>query len=292
MTVRICSASLAICIALVSIVRAQDSFSSATELLQRFVKSREELFQYAVEITIHGRLPVADELFQTITKRNSVTKLDLEYSRIGEHFLTLANLGATDVPNRWYVIGCTDDYMVEGDTESGICYTKIVRRELGDRNTTELLVFDPRAIGILLAEEYSRGIRYETIISTLSQIPDADSQVSFLEGKWTVRWPAFGAQLALDSARSYWPISFDFSPKDSNIRQRWIVKLGKFQSKDVPVHAEFEVIATEKKRERTLEKVSFDFRWKSINQYLPNGERAVKRLSERFGLEIKETPNN
>lgn len=271
------------------IVRAEE-FRDVESLLRKYAFEREKFYQYSVAIDINGACPVADEVFIMQTDSRSVLNLDFEYSRIGSHYITKGGVKGDQVN---VVIGETDGLSVSGDSTSNIVVKAADHWNAPDRRCTELLVFDPRATGILTAEEYAIGARFETAFAELREVSKRETHSTVFQNKdghYELSLRDSGLRIVFDQKRNYWPIEFDHFSPDAKYSNRWRVQLGKFNDQYVPISAKLtRIVLGQHESQSEKHEVNFEYRWRSINRFIPTGRRAIENLKERWGVEIEQS---
>lgn len=268
---------------------AEDNFGSVRELMVRVIAEREKLIQYSVDVKVHGELPKVIEVLGVPQSAQSKTLLQLEYSRHSSHYVVLACPEPSASAKVWDIFGNIGGFAFRGRSNENIKFVEFAPIKV--QPETELMFFDPRAVGLLDWEQYSRGGRYERSASALTHFGE-DSRVSFQDGKWVAQWPEQGLRIAFDPQRAYWPTSMDLEPKGGQLEQHWRVTLGTHLGIHAPRSAEFKLVKTnERGRELESQVVHFDFEWNFINETFRWGYEAnMKRLGEFFDIPVELKP--
>lgn len=277
---RSCIAALYIVLCVALPERSEEPIRTARDVLRAIAIARDEVSQYAVRVDVDGKLPPLAECFASLPATEKVA-LELEYSRVGQHFITSAQVG----PSLWGFIGRTNDLVVQGDSIDGL----FVNRGSGDfgfRHSNELLILDPRAVGLLDGGQLSQGMCFESAMALFLRSPLEETQLTYVDKEWVIHWMELGLTVAVDGERSFWPVKYERIYPEHNRRDVWEVKLGRVHSKFMPLSARFISQRLLNGKVSDDRKVSLKFNWKMINGYLSTGDRGVQRLSTVHQVKI------
>lgn len=254
------------------------------DLLRSVAIARDSLFQYAVTLEVEGKLQTLAECFPQLCESEKFS-LSLEYSRIGQHFSTIANCG----PSKRGFIGRSDDLVFEGDAD-GLFVDNCGTFGFGFRHRNELVVFDPRAVGLLDLEQLSRGISYESAMSVLLRAPVESADLWLSDGLWRVNWPASGLSIAFDAEKDFWPTRYERVYPDRKQRDFWSINLRKFQSRHLPSSADFYTERIVNDKVEREHKLSLRFSWTRVNSHLSTGVKGVQRIADVNNVSVLNQP--
>lgn len=258
-------------------------YASSEQLLHKVGIEREKIFQYHVKIKVQGELSTAEELFGFRVDDRSAIELYVEYCRLGGHFISGARECSTAANASWAFLGRSGDLTIEANSIVGLNTSQVSPLQLRRYPLSELLVFDPRAVGLLSHDGLQSAMTFERAMRGLRQFNQVPSKTYKFEEKWYVFWPDLGLRIAFDPKNSFWPTTFEHVTPGSLLRQKWDVKIGKYDAFDVPVEAVYsrEQFEGDEMKKKTL---TLGFHWEAINQINPIGHKAAARLKERFQI--------
>lgn len=265
---------------LAAFANSEEPIRTANDLLRRVATARNELIQFAARVEVIGPLATVDTCFPFLPNSKNMG-LDLEYSRVGQHFVTTVQFG----PGLWGYIGRSDNLLFEGDSIDGIFVSRSRGHDFGSRHSNELVVFDPRIVGLINTKQLAAGVSFERAMSELLRSDLTDTELYNEQDLWAVRWRSVDLSITFDAGKNFWPVRSEFVDRDAGIRERWEIQLAKSHSTILPASAKFISETAVNKTHKSTE-TEFKFAWKMINGYLSTGNDGIQRIAKVHDTEL------
>ncbi len=254
------------------------------KVLNRVRQEREKVYSYYLSLDFEGQIPNSSELLSVATDESSKGTLDLEYRRVGETYISGLYIG--NGSNRKFagLIGRSRDVSLRSSGRK-LYVSKVDLNHFSRfRKVSELLVFDPRATGMLSSESLKLGFKYESLVTEIAGMEN--KYVTAEDGDLMgFRWPDIGREIWFDTRKGYWPVRSLCVNADGNEKETWNVEVGSFEGHHLPIRATFQTIKTDGRKD-TTESLKLRYTWRTINQVFPSGIDAAQRWSEKLKIDI------
>ncbi len=238
--------------------------------LQKLFVNKQTLFQFTADVNISGKVESIAQYVAAQQDDDSRTKLSLEYSRIGGHFVTVVEHNGSV-----FFLGRSGAKVFEG-YQTDLTVKNLTETNFGTSSSNTLVLFDPRSMGLCTYDELMSGTSFEAI--RMKWLADRELKVR-KTGKTIFELVSKFGVLELDSDIDFNPVRSNLVDESGN-KLAWSVDYIKHKGMWLPSHARLVNVDRNSKQC----KIGIEVDWKMQNGFIDSGDRAIERLSKRYDL--------